>query len=166
MDENLARIIFRTYGKRLYNTALRITLSTDEAEEIMQESLIRYLKAKNAPTAEVPVWVWLRTTCVRLSLDWLKRKKKFTIIEAVDFAEEEVEEPLQDDGGRMLHLIMEKIQGLPDGYRAVLLLKLIEEMEYAEIAAAMGISEAGVRSQYMRGRQKLMAELRAAGINR
>lgn len=166
MDEARARIIYRHYGKRLYNTALRITQSPDEAEEIMQESLIRYLKSKNAPTADVSVWAWLRTTCIRLSLDWLKRRKKFTIVEVEDYVEEEEDEPLQDDGGRMLRLIMEKIQGLPEGYRMVLLLKLIEGMEYSEIAAELGISEAGVRSQYMRGRQKLMAELRAAGINR
>ena len=40
IDDKKATELFRQYGKRLYNTALRITLSSSEAEEIMQETLI------------------------------------------------------------------------------------------------------------------------------
>lgn len=39
IDDKIAADLFRQYGKRLYNTALRITLSSYEAEEIMQDTL-------------------------------------------------------------------------------------------------------------------------------
>ena len=49
IDDKKAAELFRQYGKRLYNTALRITLSSGEAEEIMQETLIRFITGSRRP---------------------------------------------------------------------------------------------------------------------
>ena len=43
LSDKVAERLFRQYSKRLYNTAFRITLSEDEADEIMQETLIRFI---------------------------------------------------------------------------------------------------------------------------
>ena len=53
IDDKIASELFRQYGKRLYNTALRITLSSYEAEEIMQDTLIRFLTGGNRPAADM-----------------------------------------------------------------------------------------------------------------
>lgn len=59
IDDKKAAELFRQYGKRLYNTALRITLSSGEAEEIMQETLIRFITGSRRPDDE---WAWLKRT--------------------------------------------------------------------------------------------------------
>lgn len=162
IDDKKATELFRQYGKRLYNTALRITLSSSEAEEIMQETLIRFLTGSWRPDDE---WAWLRRMCINRSIDFLRREKRFVNI---DDAFASAEPVLADDNeevwsgldGKVFPMVMDLLKAMPDGYRTILTLKLIEDIDYKEIASMLGISEASVRSQYLRGRRKLAERLR------
>lgn len=162
IDDKKATELFRQYGKRLYNTALRITLSSSEAEEIMQETLIRFLTGSWKPDDE---WAWLRRMCINRSIDFLRREKRFVNI---DDAFASAEPVLADDNeevwsgldGKVFPMVMDLLKAMPDGYRTILTLKLIEDIDYKEIASMLGISESSVRSQYLRGRRKLAERLR------
>lgn len=162
IDDKKATELFRQYGKRLYNTALRITLSSSEAEEIMQETLIRFLTGSWRPDDE---WAWLRRMCINRSIDFLRREKRFVNI---DDAFASAEPVLADDNeevwsgldGKVFPMVMDLLKAMPDGYRTILTLKLIENIDYKEIASMLGISESSVRSQYLRGRRKLAERLR------
>lgn len=162
IDDKKATELFRQYGKRLYNTALRITLSSSEAEEIMQETLIRFLTGSWRPDDE---WAWLRRMCINRSIDFLRREKLFVNI---DDAFASAEPVLADDNeevwsgldGKVFPMVMDLLKAMPDGYRTILTLKLIEDIDYKEIASMLGISESSVRSQYLRGRRKLAERLR------
>ena len=165
LNDNESVALFRQYGKRLYNTALRITLSPDESDEIMQETLIRFITGPTTGVSDASnVWAWLRTTCVRLSIDWLRSRKRFVSLDDVD------DEPLQDSedldlwdklDGKAMPMVLKAISGLTEGYLTVLTLRLIEGYDYAEIAAELGISEAGVRSQFKRARKIVSERLRS-----
>ena len=162
IDDKKATELFRQYGKRLYNTALRITLSSSEAEEIMQETLIRFLTGSRRPD---DVWAWLRRMCINRSIDFLRREKRFVNI---DDAFASAEPVLADDNeevwsgldGKVFPMVMDLLKAMPDGYRTILTLKLIEDIDYKEIASMLGISESSVRSQYLRGRRKLAEKLK------
>ena len=162
IDDKKATELFRQYGKRLYNTALRITLSSSEAEEIMQETLIRFLTGGRRPDDE---WAWLRRMSINRSIDFLRREKRFVNI---DDAFASAEPVLADDNeevwsgldGKVFPMVMDQLKEMPDGYRTILTLKLIEDIDYKGIASMLGISESSVRSQYLRGRRKLAERLR------
>lgn len=162
IDDKKATELFRQYGKRLYNTALRITLSSSEAEEIMQETLIRFITVGWRPDDE---WAWLRRMCINRSIDFLRREKRFVNI---DDAFASAEPVLADDNeevwsgldGKVFPMVMDLLKAMPDGYRTILTLRLIEDIDYKEIASMLGISESSVRSQYLRGRRKLAERLR------
>lgn len=162
IDDKKATELFRQYGKRLYNTALRITLSSSEAEEIMQETLIRFLTGGRRPYDE---WAWLRRMCINRSIDFLRREKRFVNI---DDAFASAEPVLADDNeevwsgldGKVFPMVMDLLKAMPDGYRTILTLKLTEDIDYKEIASMLGISESSVRSQYLRGRRKLAEKLK------
>ena len=162
IDDKKATELFRQYGKRLYNTALRITLSSSEAEEIMQETLIRFLTGSWRPDDE---WAWLRRMCINRSIDFLRREKRFVNI---DDAFASAEPALADDNeevwsgldGKVFPMVMDLLKAMPDGYRTILTLKLIEDIDYKEIASMLEISESSVRSQYLRGRRKLAERLK------
>ena len=62
--------------------------------------------------------------------------------------------------GKVFPMVMEALKAMPDGYRTILTLKLIEDIDYKEIALMLEISESSVRSQYMRGRKKLAEKLK------
>ena len=156
IDDKIASELFRQYGKRLYNTALRITLSSYEAEEIMQETL---------KTRSEDVWAWLRRMCINKSIDYLRREKRFVNIDDAVTSSETVLVNDNEDiwsglDGQLFPMVMELLKSMPDGYRTILTLKLIEDIDYKEIASMLGISESSVRSQYMRGRRKLAEKLK------
>ena len=162
IDDKKATELFRQYGKRLYNTALRITLSSSEAEEIMQETLIRFLTGSWRPDDE---WAWLRRMCINRSIDFLRREKRFVNIDdafasAEPVLADDTEEVWSGLDGKVFPMVMDLLKAMPDGYRTILTLKLIEDIDYKEIASMLGISESSVRSQYLRGRRKLAERLR------
>lgn len=162
IDDKKATELFRQYGKRLYNTALRITLSSSEAEEIMQETLIRFLTGSRRPDDE---WAWLRRMCINRSIDFLRREKRFVNIDDAFASAEPVLADVNEDvwselDGKVFPMVMDLLKAMPDGYRTILTLKFIEDIDYKEIASMLGISESSVRSQYLRGRRKLAEKLK------
>ena len=162
IDDKKATELFRQYGKRLYNTALRITLSSSEAEEIMQETLIRFITGSRRPDDE---WAWLKRICINKSIGCLRREKRFVNIDdAVNSSEPVLVNDNEDIwsglDGQLFPMVMDLLKAMPDGYRTILTLKLIEDIDYKEIASMIGISESSVRSQYLRGRRKLAERLR------
>lgn len=166
MDRTEAAVIFRTYAKKLYNTALRITASVPDAEGIMQETMIRYLTRAPRLDCEQKKYAWLRSTCVRLSIDWLRKTRKLVPIDS-SVADIPDEETVADDGPDWQKMgadtvkdVMSAMESLAPGYRTVLILRLIEGYEYQEIARMMHLSESGVRSQYMRARRRLADAVR------
>ena len=165
MDREEAAVIFRTYSKKLFNIALRITASVPESEEIMQESIIRYLTKAPRLDAEPMKAAWLRSTCVRLSIDWLRRTRRLQPLdswtECIPDESGSPEDAMWDNMGKdTVAEVMSALESLPCGYRTVLVLRLIENYDYGRIADLMHISESGVRSQYLRARRKLAGILK------
>ena len=88
-------------------------------------------------------------------------------------AAEQWEEPMSDEagpernamGGEMRRLLESRIDALPDGYRAVFVLRALEELTVEETAAALGLPEATVRTRYFRARG-LLREALARDIDR
>lgn len=103
--------------------------------------------------------------CINRSIDFLRREKRFVNI---DDAFASAEPVLADDNeevwsgldGKVFPMVMDLLKAMPDGYRTILTLRLIENIDYKEIASMLGISESSVRSQYLRGRRKLAERLR------
>lgn len=163
-DEKIACELYDKYSRKLYNTALRITLSEEDADEIMQESIIRFMNSgRRLFLSEAKTASWLKTTCVRMSIDCLRRKKHFVSMN--ELSQCSVEDGEEDSvwnrlGSDLVSVVAERIKSLPDGYRTVLVMRLIEGYEYSEIAEMLGISETGARSQYMRARKRLSDELK------
>ncbi len=151
--------IFRCYNKILYNTALRITASPACSEEIVQETIYRYLVKSPKFEFDAQLTKWLKTVCVRMCIDWLRKERRMVSLDGARFPDEagEPEEEHSWDafGPDAMKVVMRQIEALSDGYRAVLVMKAIEGYEYSEIASMLGITEATVRSQYLRARRRV-----------
>ncbi|MCD8313509.1 MAG: sigma-70 family RNA polymerase sigma factor [Bacteroidales bacterium] len=156
-----AAYIFKCYNKSLYNTALRITASASCSEEIVQETIYKYLT--KAPEFELDAQrtKWLKTVCVRASIDWLRKSRRMVSIDKIyepldeETARQEEHHSWDEFGADAMKLVMQEIAALGDGYRTVLVLKAIEDYEYSEIASMLGITESTVRSQYLRAKRRV-----------
>lgn len=132
---------------------MRIINNETEAEDVMQEAFLNAFRKIDTYKGEVSFGAWLKKIVINRSLDVLKKRKvKFEEInektnQIVDYQMETKEVNVQ--------VIKDAIQKLPDGYRVVLSLYLIEGYDHEEISEILGISNSNSRTQYLRAKNKL-----------
>ena len=153
--------IYGLYYKAMYNTSLRIVKDPLEAEDIMQESFLSAFEKIDSYSGSVSFGAWLRKIVVNRSLDSIKKQKMYfeTLDERVagELRDADVQEEITVDTER----IRDAIMNLPDGFRIVLSLYLLEGYDHEEIGQILNISSSTSRSQYTRARQKLAEKLKS-----
>lgn len=154
--------LYRLYFKAMYNTALRIISRPSEAEDVMQEAFLSAFRRLDTYRGDVSFGAWLKRIVINKSIDALRQRRmkaeELTGIEAVEETETgwDIEEGDTVPAETLVHRIKEAIGKLPEGYRVVLTLALIEGYDHEEIAQVLSISESTSRSQLARARKKLI----------
>ena len=145
--------LYKLYYKPMYNICLHMVGNKVEAEDVMQEAFLKAFTKIDTYEGKVSFGAWLKKIVINRSLDHLKKRK-------VKF--EELSEKIPEDeccAISMSEIQTEQLKGaimkLPDGYRVVLSLYLLEGYDHEEIAEILGISNVSSRSQYMRAKQRL-----------
>lgn len=155
------RALYDRYSKAMYNTALRILNRTDDAEDILQEAFTDAFQQLKSFEGRSTFGAWLRQIVVYKSIAHLKKQKLHVNgleTDAENIADETVLE--EDEVWYTVDSIKQAMQKLPDGYRTVLTLHLIEGFEQEEVAEMMKVAHSTVRTQYMRAKQKLLQVLK------
>ncbi len=155
------RALYDRYAKAMYNTALRILNRTDDAEDILQEAFTDAFQQLRSFEGRSTFGAWLRQIVVYKSIAHLKKQKLHVNGLETD-AENIADEPTleEDEVWYTVDSIKQAMQKLPDGYRTVLTLHLIEGFEQEEVAEMMKVAHSTVRTQYMRAKQKLLQLLK------
>jgi RNA polymerase sigma factor (sigma-70 family) len=153
--------IYKLYYKAMFNTSLRIVNDTAEAEDIMQESFLDAFRRLDSYTGEGSFGMWLKRIVVNNSLDMLRRKKEMvsldeTAVDLPDPGDTYDEEGIQ----YQVKEVKESIAKLPDEYRVVITLFLLEGYDHEEISEILGISNQLSRTRFSRARQKLLEIIR------
>jgi len=162
-DQKAQFHIYKLYYKAMYNTSLRIVNDTMEAEDIMQESFLSAFEKIETYSGTVSFGAWLKKIVINRSLDALgKRKAVFEDIESHAGLRDESSDDMikYEELDVKVEEVKEAIERLPDGYRVILSLYLLEGYDHDEIAEILSISSSTSRSQLSRAKQKLISELR------
>lgn len=152
--------IYRLYYKAMYNTSLRIVGDEQEAEDIMQESFFKAFDKILTYKNEVSFGAWLKRIVVNSSIDAVKKRR--LIFTQIEEAYTVKDEPTNDQvySDESIQALKDAIEKLPEGYKLVLTLNLIEEYDHDEIANMLGITASTSRSQLARAKQKLTEMIR------
>ncbi len=162
-DQKAQFQVYKLYYKAMYNTSLRIVNDTMEAEDVMQEAFLSAFEKINTYSGTVSFGAWLKRIVVNRSLDALGRRK--AIFEDIDshtgIRDHSPDESLYNEELQTkVEEIKAAIEQLPEGYRVILSLYLIEGYDHDEIADMLHISSSTSRSQLSRAKQKLVSELK------
>jgi len=162
-DQKAQFQIYKLYYKAMYNTSLRIVNDSMEAEDIMQESFLSAFEKIDTYSGTVSFGAWLKKIVINRSLDSLSRRK--AIFEDIDshigIRDDSSEDILRkEEADIKVEEVKEAINRLPDGYRIILSLYLLEGYDHDEIGEILSISSSTSRSQLSRAKQKLVAELK------
>ncbi|MFC2117815.1 RNA polymerase sigma factor [Bacteroidota bacterium] len=151
--------IYKLYYKAMFNTSLRIVRERSEAEDIMQESFLSAFNKLEFFREDVTFGQWLKKIVINKSIDSLKKKKiQFQSIEEhpdiVSLKDTDTQTNSSEKG--KIKQIREAIPKLPDGYRTILSLYLLEGYDHDEISSILDITPSTSRSQYLRAKKRLL----------
>jgi len=150
--------IYKLYYKAMYNSCLRILNHTQEAEDVMQEAFLSAFDKIDSYKGEVSFGAWLKRIVVNRALDFLKKNKidSLPLDEKLNQLSEEENQNETLEIESSVEEIKKAIKQLPNGYRIVLTLYLIEAYDHEEIGEILNISASTSRSQYNRAKKKLI----------
>lgn len=154
-DRQAQNELYRRFRRMLFGVCLRYAGSREEAEDLLQESFLRIYTDlyQYQPTGELGAWC--RKVAVNVALQHLRKKKRlFPVVDleqVPDLYEEEIDLFSENRAKALLHLV----QKLPDGYRLVFNLHVMEGLTHPEIAEYLEISVNTSKSQLSRSKTLL-----------
>ncbi len=158
--------LYRLYSKAMLNIAFRIVGHMDEAEDVLQESFLDAFNKIKDFRQETTFGLWLKQIVIHRSINLLRKRK----LEWVEMQEDQLEnladEEPEDNEEQVLkeEQIKEAMKELPEGYRVVLSLYLLEGYDHEEIGQILNIAENTSRTQFLRAKRKLTEILKSKGI--
>ncbi len=144
--------LYKKYSKAMFNLAYRFMNNREDAEDILQETFLECFRNITSFRSESTFGAWLKSILINRSINQLRKKKVDLVFpESLPPVTNDEEPEPEYDTVR----IFKAIEQLPDGYRIVLTLYLLEGYDHAEIAQITGITESTSKSQYSRAKDKL-----------
>ena len=153
--------IYELYYKAIYNTSFRLLRNHHLAEEVMQDSFLKAFEKLDQYEGVVAFGAWLKKIAINKCIDSLKAKKiiEQSLNENIDTSENDNDNLEFEDNRDTLEIIRQTIELLPDGYRVILSLYLIEGYDHNEIGELLGIKASTSRSQLARAKKNLIDQL-------
>jgi RNA polymerase sigma-70 factor (ECF subfamily) len=161
-EEEAFREFHRLYCDRLYHFLLAVTHGQEqEAQEALQETLLRLLRHRKVFSDEEVFWCWLKAVARNAARDGhRKHRRYFALLQ--DFALRREREPRGTDGGeenRLGAVLEESLCELEPADRALIENKYVDGETAREISTASGLSEKAVESRLLRLRRQLRARI-------
>jgi len=171
-DELLENLVHR-HSRLVYRIAYAVLRSHHDAEDATQETFFRALRYRRKLAAVEDHKSWLARIAWRAAVERSRktsRKREISLDDPrkplPEIASVESSADSAIEGSEVNALLERFIAALPEKLRAPLILSAVEEMSPREVAAALGISQAAVRSRLFRARQILREKLTERAGNR
>lgn len=147
--------LYSLYVDAMYNVGLRFLGNKEDAEDIVQDSFVDAFKNLNSFTYKSSFGAWLKRIVINKSINHLKAKRIPVVpMEAHEFHLAD-EAPIEADAVDIQKVKLGMAQ-LPDGYKQIINLYLIEGYDHVEIGEILDITTSTSKSQYHRAKKKLL----------
>lgn len=171
LDAGAVRLVMRRNDQRLFRAAWRILKNREDAEDAVQSAYLKAFAAIRSFAGRSSLSTWLTRIVTNDALAHARVKRRRSLID-------EHEVPILDDyrdllmrgsmpesperavaRGQIRQLLDDAINQLPAPFRAVFVLRQIEELEVSEVAETLGIPAATVKTRHLRARRRLQRAL-------
>jgi RNA polymerase sigma-70 factor (ECF subfamily) len=170
-SEAMERLILR-YQNRIYNVILKVCGNADDAAELTQETFVKVIENIDKFAGRSGFYTWAFRIAVNLTLNYCQRSVKlgYRSLDADDIehsqeAKARLKEFLSDDSSpdpatvaqskEQYEIVVKALTKLDDDQKAVIVLRDIEGMSYAQIAEVLNVELGTVKSRLSRGRNNL-----------
>ncbi len=162
--------IIDLFKNRVFGMAYKFTNNYDEAQDLSQEIFLKIYKEIGGFRFESKLSTWIYRISINTCLDWKRKNSKVKILSTnvLNDDDETIDIDIKDDGPLPDELFIrsesqrevhELIYGLPDKYKAVIIMYHFNNMSYQDISTALDIPERTVETRLYRARRLLKDEL-------
>ncbi len=163
-DRKAQTAFYNLYKGKLMGVCRRYTRTPDEAEDIYQEAFVKIFNNIQSLEKVGAVGAWVRKTVIHTAINYYHANLKFqnnTDYDNILLSNDDYPNVL---AGLSNEELLTLINQLPDGYRMVFNLYVIDGYSHAEIAELLGVSENTSKSQLSRAKELLRKQLKPMGI--
>lgn len=167
--------LLEMHEKPMFNVCYRMLGNHDDAAEVTQEAMLKIVEHVQDFNGQSQITTWMTRIAINLSLSRLRRRKvrRAVTMEGGNNVHEDQtttlrqeladhREPAPDsrvEEGEMLEHLQEAMNRLAEDFRAVLVLRDIQQMEYQEVAQVLGVPIGTIKSRLFRARLALRHEM-------
>jgi RNA polymerase sigma-70 factor (ECF subfamily) len=157
-DREAFEMIIRMHSRTLFAIAYGILQNREEAEDVVQDSLVKAWKTRWRVRDPEKFSAWLATIARNRSHDIFRKRRTAPLSEEVI----EAVEPEANDTLALDQQLHSALAALPELHRAALTLRYFEEMDYRTIENTLGMSNGALRGILGRALASLRKQLRPA----
>lgn len=161
--EEYAKII-SIYEKNIYTYLYRLCTNKEDAADLTQDTFIKAYNNLDKFNPAMDFRPWLYRIAHNNYINYIKSKKEFIDIDCEDVPDFNTPEHLTIEKDE-IKFIEKLVESLPYMYRAVFVLRTIEDLSFREIGHILNISESSARMRYLRVRKKLCSILKGGDNN-
>ncbi len=159
-DKKAQRLFYQHLAPKMYGICIRFSINRADADDILQDGFIRVFRHLKGFRGEGSIEAWVRKTIVNTAINFYKKRRKHGIPVDLDYIKVNpngktyvIEKMAADE-------ILAVISKLPEGYRTVFNLNVIEGYTHKEIGEMLEISENTSKSQLSRARAMIIKRIK------
>src|SRR5262245_20729975 len=157
-DREAFEMIIRTHSRALFAIAYGILQNREEAEDVVQDSLIKAWKTRWRVRDPEKFPFWLATIARHKAHDVFRKRRTVPL-------SEQLAEPIEPESVNTVALddsLASALAALPEVHRAALTLRYLEEMDYRTIENTLGLTNGALRGVLGRALASMRKQLRPA----
>ncbi len=168
-DQRALDALLRRHYDRAHAVCRRIAGSTRDADDAAQEAMIRVVRNIHRFDGRSAFSTWVYRIATNAALDELRKRKRRPTLHSVSSTDTDRDDALHEPPDELAHrtieavadrmAIDEALSGLPDDFKAAVVLRDVGDLDYAEIAETLDIPVGTVKSRIARGRSMLVEQL-------
>lgn len=158
--------LYDKYAPMLKGICIRYTNNETDAQDVLQEGFIKVLDNIDKYVDYGSLGAWMKRVMINHAINFTKKKKKLVLSEFEDYKNQNYDIESDDEADIVLNderinqeLVLKLVNELPEGYRLVINMYVIDGFSHKEIAEKLNISINTSKSQLSRARKKILETL-------
>jgi RNA polymerase sigma-70 factor (ECF subfamily) len=144
--------LYKQYCDGMFWVAMRFLKNTDDAQDVIQESFIKAFQKIHQYKGDVTFGAWLKRIVINKSIDFLKAKQLKIVELEEGYMHVAADEDWSVEEGISIDEVKQAMDNLPDKYKYVVMMFLMEGFDHSEISEVLNITQSACRTRLLRGK--------------
>lgn len=157
-DKKAAEALYRMFSAKMFAICIRLSKDRAEAEDTLQDGFIKIFDSIGQYSGKGSFEGWMKRIFINMSLEKFRKNHQIQLVEELpDIEDTDIDENISIPG----EVLTDFVEQLPERYKLVFNLYVMEDMQHKEIAASLGITEGTSKSNLARARDILKRKVKA-----